>query len=283
MPLGKKSLRFISLVISVGLLAASATGQARPNILVSNDDGVDAPGIEALCDALSGIAVVVVAAPAQNRSGVGHGMNFEGPIIVRPFEKSGVPWYAVDGLPATCVRLGLEALVREKPDMVVSGINRGENTGTVTFSSGTVACAREAAFRGIPSIAVSLEFGPEMSYQAAAAFIIRLVRTVMAGGLLKKGTFLNVNYPALPKAQIKGILITRQDLMPDPGGYERRTSPSGQLYFWPIYPGPGAGGEKTDTWALRNGYISITPMECDQTNDRDFLDFEALKNLEIRK
>ena len=259
--------RLVGTLVAVLFLTLSVPGQARLRILISNDDGVDAPGIEALCNALSGIADVTVSAPSQNRSGVGHGMNFSVPIMVRAFEKNGVPWFAVDALPGTCVRLGLKALVREKPDLVVSGINRGENTGTVTFYSGTAACAREAAIQGFPAIAVSLENGPEMDYRAAAEFVAGLVLEVKAGGLLKGGEFINVNYPARPKDKIKGILVTRQDMRADDEFYEKRTGPSGQMYFWPVYSESEAGDIKADIWALRNGYISITPMGYDQTND----------------
>ncbi len=273
------SSRRIGALIAVVFLAASAPGQARLKILISNDDGVDAPGIEALCNALSSIADVTVSAPSENKSGVGHGMNFSLPIMVKAYEKNGVPWFAVNGLPGTCVRIGIKALVREKPDLVVSGINRGENTGTVTFYSGTVACAREAAIQGIPSIAVSLENGPEMDYRAAADFVARLVREITAEGLLKSGEILNVNYPARPKERIKGVLLTRQDMRADDEYYEKRTGPSGQLYFWPVYTESAAGDDKADIWALRNGYISITPMGFDQTGERLFPRLKLLEKM----
>jgi 5'-nucleotidase len=279
MPQRKALSRLIGIIVTIGWLTSLTLGQVRLKILISNDDGVDAPGIEALCNALSAVADVTVAGPSQNRSGVGHGMDFNKPILVRSYEKNGIPWYSVDALPGTCVRLGLRALVREKPDLVVSGINRGENTGTVVYYSGTVACAREAAIQGIPAIAVSLENGPEMDYRAAASFVVELVREVSAKRLLKPGEFLNVNYPAMPKDRIKGILLTRQDLRPELEIYEKRSGPSGQLYYWPFFTESGPGDPKADIWALRNGFISITPMGRDETDERIFPGLKILKKL----
>jgi 5'-nucleotidase len=186
-------------------------------------------------------------------------------------------WYAIDALPATCVQLGLEALLPEKPDIVVSGINRGENTGLGAFYSATVACAREAAFQGIPSIAFSLESSPAMNYTAAADFIVSIVREVKKRGL-RRGTYLNVNIPALPKERIKGVMVTRLDQRPSPESYEGKTNAEGQITFWPLDKELGAGDTKADIWALRNGYISVTPMIIDQTDEQGLKDLADMKD-----
>lgn len=239
-------------------------GQAELRILVSNDDGWEAPGIAALVAALKPLGLVTVVAPAENNSGAGHSMTFNDPIPAREVQKDGITWHIVDARPATCVRLGLKALLPEKPDLVVSGINRGDNLGVVTFYSATCGCAREAAFEGVPAIAVSLEASDAMDYGVAAAFTAALVRELVQRGRLK-GTFLNVNVPALPAAAIKGIRLTRQDMNPMPGGFERRVNPKGGVYFWALNSPQEAGPRGTDTWAAANDFISVTPFTFDQT------------------
>jgi len=277
MPRKKNFLLAAALIIAAAVLISGPAGADAPlRILVSNDDGADAPGIAALADALATIGTVTVAAPSQNKSSVSHGMTFSGPILVQKTLRKGMTWYAIDALPATCVRLALEALLPEKPDIVVSGINRGDNTGVVAFYSATVACAREAAFLGIPSIACSLESSPAMDYTAAADFIVSIVREVKERGL-RRGTYLNVNIPALPRERFKGVMVTRLDERPSLESYEGKTNAEGQIIFWPLYKELGAGDPKADIWALRNGYISVTPMIIDQT---DGADLNGLKNWE---
>lgn len=252
-------------VVLLGIAGRPLFAQSERRILVSNDDGWDAPGIVALVAALKPLGRVTVAAPHENNSGAGHSMDLSDPIQVRTMEKDGISWHIIEARPATCVRLGLQALVTERPDIVVSGINKGDNLGVVTFYSGTCGCAREAAFAGIPAVAVSLEGAAEMDYGPAAEFAAALVAELLRRGS-PKGVFLNVNVPALPAASIKGVRLTRQDMNPMPGGFERRTRPKkGGDYFWPIVDPQEAGPEGTDTWALRNGFITVTPFSFDQT------------------
>lgn len=254
-------------------------GQSSFKILISNDDGIEAPGIAALFEKLSAIASVTVAAPAQNYSAVGHGITYQDPIMITESERNGCKWFAIKALPATCVRLALESLLAEKPSLVVSGINRGENLGVVSFYSATVACAREAAIKGIPAVAVSLASGKTMDYGPAADFIVSLVQELKEKGL-RPGSFLNVNVPNLPGDQVKGVLITRQDMQPSQESYERRVSPSKQVYFWNIFTDLDQAPEKTDVWAVRNGFISISPFQLDQT---DLEELKALENWNIAK
>ena len=262
----RSNLFFITaLAILLGILHLSASPVQQPyRILISNDDGYQAPGIQALCEKLKSLGEITVVAPATNQSLIGHSLTFGRGMAVESWEMDGRRWFAIAATPATCVRMALTSLLPQLPDIVVSGVNKGENTGVVAFSSGTVACAREAAYRNIPAIAVSLEEGPEMDYAAAAEFTARLLQEVQEKGL-HAGTYLNVNFPARRSDQIKGVLITRQDRRPADEHYAKKMSPEGKTEYWSVYR-PLTGGEKdTDTWALTEGYISITPMTIDQT------------------
>jgi len=250
---------------SLTLPGQSPWAAQRPfRILISNDDGYQAPGIRALVEKLRPLGEVTVAAPAANQTGVGHALTFGRPIDVKSWEEDGCRWFAIAATPAVCVRMALTSLLPQLPDVVVSGINKGENTGVITFSSGTVSCAREAAYRNIPGIAVSLEEGPQMDYAAAAEFAARLLLEVRKKGL-PAGTYLNVNFPARPADKIKGVLVTRQDTRPPDEHYAKKTSPEGKEEYWSIYRPMTGGKEDSDTWAFTQGYVSITPMLIDQT------------------
>jgi len=266
------------LVLEVALVlllvfAQDAFGQSALKILLTNDDGIDAPGLAALFDQLAPLGVVTVAASTKNESGASHGLTSEGPIWVSETEKKGNKWYAIEALPATCLRLALESLFPEKPDLVIAGINKGNSLGVVAFYSATVACAREAAFAGIPAMAVHLGRGESMDYEGAATFIADLVREIRKREF-KPGLFLNINIPALPKDRIRGVLITRQDLRATLEFYEKKLDPAGKVYFMRSYKLLDPAAEDTDIWALGHGYISITPLQFDQT------DYSALKSLE---
>lgn len=257
--------------VVLALLLAAACGGTAPEpssrplkILVSNDDGIEAPGILALADALLPLGTVTVAAPRGNRTGTSHGVTSDRPIAVLESERQGMTWFAIDALPATCVRLAVEELLSEKPDLVVSGINWGENLGTVTFYSATVAGAREAAFLGIPSIAVNLAVGKGMDYKVAAGIMADIVRAVGKDGI-PKGTFLNVNIPALPKESIKGVRITRQDTRAPIDLFEKAVTPEGATEYKPSWKHHEPAGEDTDIWAVRNGYVSVSVFGIDQS------------------
>jgi len=250
--------------------------ERRLHILISNDDGVDAPGIIALVRELSKIATVTVAAPAQNASGASHGMTFTDPIFVSESVKDGVRWFGIRATPATCVRLALESLLAEKPDFVLTGINKGENLGLVTYYSATLGSAREASFSGIPSVSFNLQSGPIMDYAVAAEFAVAIVRA-LAKNPIKSGFFLNVNVPNLTKDKIKGAIVVPVDPQPPFERYEKRTTPNGKTYYWNTYKPLVAGPEKTDVWAIRNGYISISPLSIDPTDRAALKALESLK------
>jgi len=262
-------------------MAGQCTGleQSGPRILVSNDDGIDAPGLVALVEALQKVGTVTVAAPEREQSGVSHGMTTRRLITVRESVRAGITWYGIDATPGSCVRLALESLLPVRPDIVVSGINRGENVGLVTFYSATVAAAREAGFLRIPAVAVNLQSGERMDYASAARFVAALVRELLRGGL-EGGSFLNVNIPALPRDKIKGVMITSLDTRATAETFEKKESRNGETTYWPSYKVLDAGPEGTDIWAVRNGYISITPLDLDQTCARGSTSLERLKKLD---
>lgn len=237
-------------------------------ILVSNDDGWDAPGIAALVKALRDLGEVVVAAPARNHSGAGHSMTFDGPISVRRSDEEGVVWYVIDARPATCVRLAVQSLLGRRPGLVVSGINRGANLGTEVYYSGTLGCAREAAVLGIPALAVSLERAEKMDYGAAADFTAFLIREFVRRGSLEPGLLLNINVPARASDEIRGFRLTRLDPRPAVEFYEKRTDDRGDEAYWPGFRPLDPGAPGTDTRALSEGCVSVTPLGLDQSNGR---------------
>ncbi|MBI4467429.1 MAG: 5'/3'-nucleotidase SurE [Acidobacteria bacterium] len=262
----------------------SALAEASPNgeflILLSNDDGYQAPGIRAVGEALASLGRVVVAAPLENESGTGHSTTTRQFVRLQSVELApGVRGYAIAARPATCVRLGLESLLPRKPDLVVSGINRGMNLGIVTYYSGTVGAAREAVLVGIPAIAVSLQGDAAEDYAAAATFIRGLVEELRARGRLRPGLFLNINVPA---KEWRGARITRQSTTPTPQIFTHYTSPRNDLYYWSDYRSLPDDAEGTDVWAVVHGFISITPMQIDQTRAAD-LDWLKQLDLEVRE
>lgn len=259
-----EALLFILLLTAACGTTVEAPPSGPLDILVTNDDGVEAPGIAALAEALLPLGKVTVAAPRDNRSGVSHGVTSDRPIGVVRTTRGGMAWFAIDALPATCLRLALEALLPVRPDLVVSGVNKGENLGTVTFYSATVAGAREAAFLGIPAVAVHLAAGRGMDYKTAAGITADIVRALGKKGV-PQGTFLNVNIPSLPPDRIKGVRISRQDTRPPLELFERTAGGEGAEEYKPAWKHLEPAGEDTDIWALRNGYVSVSVFVIDQS------------------
>jgi len=282
----RRSRRSSTGFVVLALLLAAACGAPAPEpssvslkILLSNDDGIDAPGILALAEALLPLGTVTVAAPRDPRSGVSHGVTSDRSIAVRESEQLGMTWFAIDALPATCVRLALENLLPERPDLVVSGINRGENLGTVTFYSATVAGAREAALLGLPAIAVNLAAGKDMDYSVAAGITADIVRALGRDGI-GKGTFLNINIPDLPKASIRGVRVTRQDTRAPIELFEKTVSPDGATEYKPSWKHLVPADEDTDIWAVRNGYVSVSIFGIDQSAATGASARKSLRRLE---
>jgi 5'/3'-nucleotidase len=269
---GSSTLRRVAAAAMLFLAASASAAERRPRILLANDDGIAAPGLLAAYAELAKLGEVTVAAPAENQSGVGHGITYIEPIMMSKIdplvavEGPQGPWYRISARPATCVRLALSApLVPQTPDLVVSGINRGDNAGLTIYVSGTLGAAREAAFDGIPSIAASLVSTPgKMDYGPGAAVLGRLAAETLKRGL-PKGIFLSVNFPALP---IRGIKVVPHSLAAGLNQYEKRVNPEDQIYFWNIWTSPADPDSETDAGALRDGYVAVTPLRID-VNDAD--------------
>lgn len=233
-------------------------------ILVTNDNGIHSPGIRALADALRKIGDVAVVAPDRERSAVGHALTLHHPLRA---VQIGSDVFSVDGTPTDCVNLGVHNLISFRPDLVVSGINRGGNLADDVTYSGTVSAAMEAALMGIPSFAVSLVTdGAGENYEAAAEFSARLARQVFTRGL-PGGTFLNVNIPDLPASKLLPPKITSQGKRRYEGIIVDKIDPRGRKYYW-----IGCGEqtfldlEGSDCHAVARGHISITPLQPDLTS-----------------
>jgi 5'-nucleotidase len=235
-------------------------------ILLTNDDGIHAPGLMALREALKDTFDVHIVAPESEMSAVGHAITLTSPLRVQAVDKGGRFYgYAITGTPADCVKIAVQELLEKKPDIILSGINLGANVGMNILYSGTVSAATEGAFLGIPSAAVSLDTRRNPDFGFAARFSREIIR-FMAENPLRDGTALNVNIPALPPAQIAGIQVTRQGVYRFEERFERRTDPRGRIYYW--LAGEKAvenGHPDTDSTALRERKITITPIQYDLT------------------
>jgi len=239
----------------------------KPYILVTNDDGIAAPGIDYLATALQKIGEVVVVAPDSEKSAVGHAITLSDPIRVTDYNKNGV-WrgYAVSGTPADCVKIAVGAVLERRPDLVVSGINLGSNAGINVIYSGTVSAATEGTILGIPSIAVSLTTYTEPFFETAADFAIKMAHIVLEKGLPER-TLLNINVPNVPPAEIRGVRITRQGMANFAELFDRRVDPRNRVYYWMDgKKAELAEGDDVDDVVIRENLISITPIKYDLTN-----------------
>jgi 5'-nucleotidase len=236
-------------------------------ILVTNDDGILSPGIKALAEALRALGDVDVVAPESGQSGTAHSITFLAPLICQRISVDGEFFgWSIDGSPADCVKLGVLELCTARPDLVVSGINAGSNRGVDVIYSGTVAAAVEAAFIGIPSIAISLEAAGGFDFEQAGQLARGIVERAITLGL-SPGTVLNVNIPRLDAGPPRGVRVVRQSTLPWTDAYDRRTDPRGRTYFWLTGEVDRAVGEEIDTdlGALRAGYVTVTPLQYDLT------------------
>jgi len=240
------------------------------NILVTNDDGVQAPGLLALVQELRHLGDITVLAPDRNWSASGHVKTMDRPLRVKDvLLADGTPALATDGAPSDSVALALLGVIKKKIDLVVSGINPNENIGDDVTYSGTVTAAMEAVIGGVPGIAVSLHSPekkpPVLDYSTAAAVARRVAEKVLAEGL-PDGVFLSVNVPYLHLDEIKGYSITRQGLRIYRDALDSRHDPRGRPYYWIGGEAPtGVIEEGTDFGALSAGYVSITPLQLDLT------------------
>ncbi len=237
-------------------------------ILLTNDDGINAPGIQALHNELRKIGEVLVVAPAGEQSAVGHAITLSAPLRIWPYEKNGYRRaYAVDGTPADCVKVAYWVLLNEKkPALVVSGINPGSNTGINAIYSGTVSAATEGTILGIPSFAISLATVRDPDFGFAAKFAGKLAKKVLEKGL-PRGVYLNVNVPAVAEQDIKGVKTTVQGQAVYLERYEMRHDPHGKAYYWLTGDKIDVEeDENVDDRAIIQNHISITPIHYDLTH-----------------
>ena len=238
-------------------------------ILLTNDDGVYAPGLRALRKELQKLGSVTVVAPAAEQSAVGHSITLLTPLLVQDVlddNEKPLGW-AVEGRPADCVKLALTELLQEPPDLVVSGLNAGSNAGINVLYSGTVAAAIEAAFYRRTSIAVSLEYTKPkpLDFPRAADLARRVIEQIMARRP-PVGSLFNINIPSFDKGPIRGVRVVPQNVAPYLETFDRRVDPRGRVYFW---TNPGLCCPEphpdTDVTALAEGYITVTPLQFNLT------------------
>lgn len=235
------------------------------HILLTNDDGVTAPGLLALKQALEPLGKITVVAPSRNYSAAGHRKTMHKPLRLDETQLTdGSPAWICSGAPSDCVALALLGFVKEKVDLVASGINPHYNVGQDVTYSGTVTAALEAVIAGTPGIAVSTEVGLSNDFEPASRIAAKIVQTVIMNGLPPR-TLLNVNIP--PGPGIKGICMTRQGWRIYRDVLVERLDPRGKPYYWigGEMPTGDATDEGTDFWALEQGYVSITPLQLDLT------------------
>ncbi len=239
-------------------------------ILLTNDDGILAEGLIALYEELKGDFELSIVAPETEMSAVGHAITLSNPLRVRRFKRNGTFFgYGVSGTPADCVKIGVQEILQQRPDMILSGINLGANVGINLLYSGTVSAATEGAFLGIPSVAISLNTKNDPDFGFPARFSRRMIKFVKENGL-KEGTALNVNIPAVPEDQIKGVSFTTQDLVRHRDKYEKRKDPRGNVYYWLATETPVEDSiPDTDSMALKENRITITPITFDLTDVKE--------------
>jgi 5'-nucleotidase len=238
-------------------------------ILISNDDGIYATGVRALAEVFSDSEhQITVVCPDRERSATGHALTLQEPLRVDRVEgvyPSGIEAWACSGTPSDTVKLALDALLGDRPDLVLSGINRGANLGTDVLYSGTVSAAMEGVLEGVPSIAFSLSSFNHLDYSAAANFAKKMVEAI-AKHPLEEAILLNVNIPAIPEEDICGAVVTRLGIRRYRDQFEKRIDPRGKTYYWlsGIIIEEEAGAD-TDIQAIRDNYITITPLKYDLT------------------
>jgi len=236
-------------------------------VLLTNDDGIYAKGIEAIYLALVEAHEVTVVAPETEQSAVGHAITFLDPLRVTPVQRNGRFFgYALNGTPADCVKIAIAELIDPPPQVVVSGINMGANVGVNVIYSGTVSAATEAALMGIPAVAVSIDSFNATDFSAATTFILRLLQ-VLEKKSLPPGVSLNVNAPSVPAEQVRGVRITHQGRRKSIESYDRRVDPRDHVYYWltntSIFQDPDSDA---DSSAVAENYISVTPVHHDLTH-----------------
>lgn len=247
---------------------ASASVKEKPVILITNDDGVTAPGIKNLVEAVKDLGKIVVVAPDKPQSGMGHAITIGQPLRLHKLHvHDNVETWSCTGTPVDCVKLAVDKVLHRKPDLCLSGINHGSNHSINVIYSGTMSAAVEAAIESIPSAGFSyLDFSIEADFTGARKYA-RIITEKMLKTKLDKHTVLNVNIPAVPAELLKGIRISRQAYAKYEEDFIMRQDPHGRHYYW--LTGEFVNfdkGKDTDVWALANNYVSVVPVQFDLTN-----------------
>ncbi|MBC8766407.1 5'/3'-nucleotidase SurE [Arenibacter sp. BSSL-BM3] len=243
---------------------------AKPLILVTNDDGITAPGLRALIRFIKDIGDVVVVAPDSPQSGMGHAITIDNTLYIKKLtvdlENGAKEEYSCSGTPADCVKLGLQELLDRRPDLCVSGINHGSNSSINVIYSGTMSAAIEAGIEGIPAIGFSLcDYSWNANFEASKEAIQKIVKEALKNGI-PNGVVLNVNIPKTDNKPPKGIKICRQARANWKEKFDKRTSPSGKEYYWLTGEFELLDkGEDTDEYALSQDYVSVVPTQFDLT------------------
>ena len=240
----------------------------RPLILVTNDDGITAPGIRHLVESVADLGDVVVVAPDSHQSGMGHAITISSILKMWPhsFGVEGVKAYKTSGTPVDCVKLAIYKILKRKPTILLSGINHGSNSSINVIYSGTMSAAVEGALEGIPSLGFSLcDFAEDADFRASRNVVRALTLEALKRGT-PHGTCLNVNIPKVPPEGIQGVRVCRQAAGHWADAFEERQAPGGRTYYWMTGSFTDVDkGQDTDEWALRNGFVSVVPVQFDLT------------------
>ena len=241
----------------------------RPLILVTNDDGISAPGIRTLISAMNELGDVIVVAPDSPQSGMGHAITINSTLQCNQVKIDDGPQieYSCSGTPADCVKLGINEILDRKPDICVSGVNHGSNSSINVIYSGTMSAAVEASIEGIPAIGFSLlDYSWNANFNEIKKYLVNITKQALLNGI-PKGNALNVNFPKLKEKDIKGIKICRQANAYWVEKFDKRVNPQGKEYYWLTGEFINKdNGHDSDEWALANGFISIVPVKFDMTD-----------------
>ena len=243
--------------------------KSEPVILITNDDDITSPGIRSLVEAVKGLGKVVVVAPDKPQSGMGHAITIGSPLRMNKMNFFGeVEAWQTSGTPVDCVKLAVDKILHRKPDICLSGINHGANHSINVIYSGTMSAAMEASIEGIPSIGFSLlDYSYDADFEPAKKIVQTLVSDLLKKKNLDKHLLLNVNIPAIPYKEIKGMKICKQAYAKYDEAFDERVDPQGKKYFWLTGEFKNFDkGKDTDVWALQHNYVSVVPVQFDLTN-----------------
>ena len=242
--------------------------EKQKTILVTNDDGIDAKGLYALIEGVKRLGNIMVVAPAEPQSGMSHAITVKYPLRVKKHnDYHGIPLYSVNGTPVDCVKIAMNRIIQKRPDLIVSGVNHGSNAASSVLYSGTLGAALEGSINRVSAIGFSYDsFDHEANIHLYDSYIHKITEKVLDHGL-PENICLNVNIPAIPSEEIKGVKICRQNIGYWVEEYDKRIDPAGKEYYWLTGKYENTEPEATDTdeWALKNNYIAVVPLRTDLT------------------